>query len=129
MIETQSYHAIYEGMECIYNEPIRFNVHNENKKTDLYTMRMSEASGGRFYIIAMHANSRKSGATVELWRATDDIYSKFELESTKKLGTKMVGSFSVSCPRSFSVQDDVIDCFFGGDSNSRKPYYFTVNMK
>lgn len=125
MLGATVYHAVYDGMECVYKEPIHYDVYNEEEKQDVYTMRMMQATDGRFYILAMLTGSRKVGATVEVWKATDDLFTQFELESKKQIAKKAVETFNISSPRSFSVQDDVIDCFFNNGGNI---YYFNVKL-
>lgn len=62
-LAMEARHAIYEGMTCIYNEPIMFEDHKAGKER-LYGMRMAEDSNGSLYIIAVPLSVYKAAVEV-----------------------------------------------------------------
>lgn len=120
IISEEMRHAIYEGTKCVYNEPINFAITDANmlKKIN-YAMRMAQSKSGNLYIFAVPMDNRSAPRQIEIYRATDALGTEFVRESITEFENieDAIMSFSISCPRNGSVQDDVIDCmlFRGGD--------------
>ena len=130
VVSRQMRHAIFEGTVCIYNEPITFEL-SDNLKIN-YAMRLAQNSDGVFYMIAAVLDN-KNKSQIEVYRSTDNMGAEWVLESVKDLGKFSLSSFSMSCPRGNSTQDNVIDCLLFGNyyenwRNYSELYYFQVTL-
>ena len=105
--ERQYRHAVYDGMECVFNERIDFG----NPEVQSYKPCLMQGTDGTLYFIA--CNQNVSGAPIEIYRAQDEIGRTWEL--VKSFDTFPDGrtavSFSISAVRDGSLQDDTVSCF------------------
>ncbi len=124
----EMWHAVYDvstpGMKPVelYNYPISFG------NPDIgYSMRMAEDTKGGVYIVAMpKANSCRA----EIWKATDDSQTKFEIVGCRTFSTSLPSnSFILTNTRNGSVIDGKIGCFYPVSSSGGYVYkYFTVQV-
>ncbi|MBE6569725.1 MAG: hypothetical protein E7658_05865 [Ruminococcaceae bacterium] len=106
------YHAVYSGSELISNEELAIEGLNETA-----SLRMAETTDGTLYLLV--CNTGEEGAKINVYFETEDGWA---LTQIKDLGEFTATSFSISSPRSGSVQNNVIDCIVYA---SDKDVYFT----
>ncbi len=102
------YHAIYDGMECLYNEVIAelpVEVHP-------YSLpKICQNADGELYMLVSQKSSRP--LVVQIFKAVDELGKTWQLEDTKTFADGIKApSFSISEARSGSTQDNIISCFF-----------------
>ncbi len=118
--EPQYRHAIYNVMECVYNERVSCM-----KETGVpYKLMLAQKTDGTLYMIAYNKNKSKDNA--EIYRAEDPLGKTWKLETV--LSTGVDGpTYSMSSTRNGSTQDNVVSGFV----YSYKPdtvYIFTISL-
>ena len=111
------YHAVFDGTELISSEEL-----NIAGLTDDSSVRMTEAADGTDYLLVCHLN--EASAKLDVYFASENGWA---LTQTKDLGEFAAVSFSISSPRTGSVQDNVIDCIVYANDND--VYYTSVTFE
>ena len=104
--ELQYRHAIFDGMECIYNEKM------EIEDTDwlYFKPQITQATDGTLYLIA--AKNQSTPLQIKVYKADDALGKAWTLASVNVIDeNKSLRCFSMSQPRDGSVQDNIISCF------------------
>ncbi|MBQ7922787.1 MAG: hypothetical protein IJ325_09470 [Clostridia bacterium] len=101
-------HAIYDGMECIYNEKI------ELQKGNNYTYnkpQIRQSTDGTLYMIVCVQG--QNPMQIEIYKAEDALGKTWKLETIKTFDdVGSVPSFSISEVRNGSTQDNILSCFY-----------------
>lgn len=122
----QYHHAVYNGMECIFNEELDF-IDTGYATTSRAMVRQS--TDGRLHMIV----AKLDGEVIELdfYSAEDELGQSWKHENKILLDEGVTTpSLTVSALRDGSVQDNVLSCFFYGyyDINSTG-YTFNINLE
>jgi len=122
--DVQYRHAIFDGMECIFNEELTFqDPDNLNYKPCLM-----QSTDGTLYMIV--AKQHTKPISLEIYRAGDALGKTWSLvkEYTLQDGLHTSG-FSISCVRDGSIQDDIVTCFmYGYYQDEKMPYIFDLSL-
>ncbi len=122
-------HAVYRGMECVFNERIPFAGEGGTGCRPLVT----QAADGTLYMIVCTQWAREGAAPIGIYRAQDTLGREWKPEATVRIPEGLlVKSFSISEARNGSVQDDVLSCFFYGNDERNvrcTAYAFTLSLK
>jgi len=102
--ELQFRHAVYDGMECIYNEKIALEG-----DIDSYKPIIRQSKDGTLYMILSKQWDEPS--SIEIHKAKDELGTDWELVATHELTGLIVRSTSVSATYNGSTQDDVLSIF------------------
>ncbi|MBR0303491.1 MAG: hypothetical protein IJQ80_06545, partial [Clostridia bacterium] len=103
---SEMWHAVYDvtnGIEpaLLYKEPIAFTSTN-----NVYTIRFCENTSGHLFILAMPTVSPR----LEIWRATDENGTQFELKHYKQIGVGAETAMIAGTGRTNSVVDNTVTC-------------------
>ncbi|MBE6569145.1 MAG: hypothetical protein E7658_02865 [Ruminococcaceae bacterium] len=124
--DFQYRHAIYDGMECIFNEKITFS----DPEYFLYNPLMMQDTAGNLFMIVC-----KQGVIpieLEIYKANDALGTSWELVKTHVF-TELPATtwgFSISAVRDGSVQDNTVSCFFYYYNGPDKtPFVFNLSLE
>ena len=120
------YHAIYDGMECIFSEELQL----QEPYFDYYKPQIMQSTDGTLYMIA--AKQYVEPLAVEIYKANDPLGKTWTLQKTETLDGMYAPSFSMSAVRDGSTQDNTISCFFYGNKeasySNHSAYTFTISL-
>ncbi len=119
-------HAIYKGMECIYNEKLEFAEPSYSGYQGYKPLLMQRTDGTLFMLAFKQSASRDN---VEIYRAEDPLGKTWKLEKILTVDLDGTTSFSMSAKRDGSAQDDVVSCFLHSYSPLRTVYTFEISLK
>ncbi len=122
-IEYQYRHAIYKGMECVYNEQLGFL--DGNAGYNVFKPLLAQKTDGALYMIVFCANRLTDN--VEIYRAEDPLgktWTPVTVLSTGKDGT----AYSMSSPRDGSTQDNVVSGFVYSYAPPDTVHVFTISL-
>lgn len=119
--DIQYRHAVYNGMECVFNE--KLTLPEEDNLN--YKPMITQSSDGTLYMIVCEQYANPSVITV--YKAEDTLGTSWALAKSYTLDGIGARSFSISEARSGSLTDDVVTCFFYGDTQS--VHTFTLSLK
>ena len=111
------YHAVYDGTTLVSNEDL--GIADLTKDS---SVRVAETTDGTLYLLVCNLN--EAGAKIDVYFETE---AGWALAQTNNLGEFTAESFSISGPRSGSVQDNTVDCIIYGMDND--VYYTAVTFK
>jgi len=120
--EMQYRHAIYKGMECVYNEKIEFQ--HDLKTGDYeygavhYMAQVRQANDGTLYLIAVvqtaggwdSAMKYATPVEIEIYKANDALGTSWTHETTVVLENLSTVRITMSTPRNGSEADDILGC-------------------
>ncbi|MBE6568679.1 MAG: hypothetical protein E7658_00505 [Ruminococcaceae bacterium] len=104
--DMQYRHAIFDGMECIYNEKM------DIEDTDWLYLKpqITQAADGTLYMIV--AKNQSSPLMIKVYKAKDALGKAWEQVSVNTVDeNKSLRCFSMSQARDGSVQDNIVSCF------------------
>ncbi|MBR6557882.1 MAG: hypothetical protein IKT70_02615 [Clostridia bacterium] len=115
-------HAIYDGMECIFNEEITL----PEKGVTSYRPMIRQSPDGKLHLIA--AKKSGDGAGLYFYSAEDELGRNWKYEKNELFedGLTVLG-MSVSGVRDGSTQDGTLSCFFYGNGNTG--YTFDISLE
>ena len=117
-------HAIYDGLECIYNE----NLELQKSTTGNEKAQIVQGTDGTLYMIVVNQN--RSPLVIDIYKAEDELGKTWILESTKTYdSTIAASSISISQVRNGSTQDDIISCFFYSYGQKYTGCVFNISLK
>jgi len=100
-------HAIFNGMECIYNEKIDFIDKEEHW---YFKSLITQDKDGNLYMIVVKYMAEESD--VRIYKANDDMGKEWTKVATLPLSKDIyINSISISEKRSGSLQDNIISFF------------------
>ena len=123
--EVQYRHAVYKGMECIFNEKLDFmdTVHSS------YRPMIRQSTDGKLHMIV----AKIDGEIIELdfYSAEDGLGQSWKHEKHTLLDEGVTtSSFTLSACRDGSVQDNTVSAFFYGYFGFNKTAYtFDISLK
>ena len=123
--DLQYRHAVYDGLECVFNEEIRLGEeHNTN-----YRPMVRECPDGSLCLIAAVISGER--IEFEFYRAGDALGKSWEPAGTQALEEGITtNSLSLSGKRDGSVQDGVLSCFFYGYRGfDRTAFTFDISLE
>jgi len=107
--DLQYRHAIFDGMECIYNEKMDI----EDTDWQYLKPQITQSTDGTLYMIVNKDQSRP--IQVKVYKAEDALGKTWTLESVNTLDEeKYLRNFSISQARNGSTQDNTVSCFTYG---------------
>ncbi len=111
VISKEVRHAIYEGTQCLYNEPISYQITDTQLlKTTNYAMRMAESTNDQLYIFAAPTGNADAPKQIEIYRAEDSEGKHFALERTVNVGyLPTLHSLSISDNSNNHTRDNTVD--------------------
>ncbi|MBQ2826506.1 MAG: hypothetical protein IJF13_04725, partial [Clostridia bacterium] len=104
--QLQFRHAIYDGMECIYNEKLDF----EDDTYEYYYPLIRQSSDGQLHMIAVKING--DDLVFEFYRAEDELGKSWKYEKSHTVKGVTTGALTLTDTREGSIQDDVVSCFY-----------------
>ena len=119
------WHAVYDvrgaGAEptLLYREPIYF-ISPDN----IYTVRFAENTSGHLFILAIPKNK---GPRLEIWSATDNLGTQFELVGCKNFSDSMLccsGMLATGSSRNGSIRDNTVGVLYPVDPGDWTNYYY-----
>lgn len=123
--QLQYRHAVYDGMDCLYNEEIKL------PRDDYYNYRpmVRQSTDGTLHMIVIKFS--EGAIEFEFYRAEDDLGKSWKHEKHTQLDESITThSPSVSAVRDGSVQDNTLSCFFYGYRNlNRTAYTFNISLE
>ena len=122
--DMQYRHAIYDGMECIYNEEIKFQKEDHY----FYKPMIRQSTDGTLHMIVA---DRDGTIELEFYSAEDKLGKSWKYEKTYVFDESIsTNSLSLSGVQEYSVQDNIISGFFYGyyDVN-RTVYTFNLSLE
>lgn len=115
---THFRHAIYDGMECIFNEKLDL----QGGKPQI----VQNTDGTLFMIVSQQ---RATPSPIDIYKAEDSLGKTWHLETTLTFEEKIYdSSFSISEARSGSTQDNTIGCFYYYYSGVNTGCAFTISL-
>ena len=122
--DKQYRHAVYNGLECIFNEKLDF-IDIEHST---YRPMVRQSTDGRLHLIA----AKIDGELIELdfYSAEDELGRNWKHEKHTKLDEGITtSSLTVSAVRDGSVQDNTVSAFFYGYYGfNRTGYTFNISL-
>ncbi len=122
--EVQYRHAVYKGMECIFNEKLDF-MDTEHPS---FRPMIRQSTDGKLHLIS----ARIDGEIIELdfYSARDELGQSWKHEKHIGLDEGVTtSSFSLSACRDGSVQDNTVSAFFYGYCGLNKTAYtFNISL-
>ncbi|MBQ7921634.1 MAG: hypothetical protein IJ325_03535 [Clostridia bacterium] len=121
--QLQYRHAIYDGMNCIYNEKIEVS---EPVFTENLMYHITQGTDGTLYLIVgeRYADPFK----LYLYRADDSLGKSWTHKTTASFEGSSAFSFSISAPRNGSLQDNIIDGFYYTYFGARTVCTFRISL-
>lgn len=124
---SQMNYAIYDvrtaGMEPVevYNKPIAFT--NPGNR---YTVRFVENTNNELYILAMP----KDYSRCEIWKATDDLGSKFEMVGCDSFSSNygVTTGLIIGNNRNGSICDNSVSCMYPTEQNGTTYRFFRIQL-
>ncbi|MBQ2825757.1 MAG: hypothetical protein IJF13_00925, partial [Clostridia bacterium] len=104
--EYQYRHAIYDGMECIYNEKLDL----EDDTYTGYKPMIRQSSDGKLHMIAVKCGG--DDLIFEFYSAEDELGKNWKFEKSHTVNGITAASVSLTDTRDGSIQDDVLGCFY-----------------
>ncbi|MBE6569025.1 MAG: hypothetical protein E7658_02250 [Ruminococcaceae bacterium] len=126
--DYQYRHAIYDGMECIFNEQIEMPVEMPAEDpARQYRPQIRQDTDGTLYMIIF--GERVIPMEIYIYKANDPLGKTWTLMNTHTFDDVSSFSSSISAPRNGSLQDDVLSCFFyTRDPSPRTVYTFHISL-
>ncbi len=130
--DCQYRHAIYRGMECVYNEKIDFLMKDPFVP---YKALLAQDKNGTLFMLAFNASAGED--QVEIYEARDALGTAWKPVKTLTLpGGITSPAYSMSAPRDGSTQDGTVSCFCycyrcvvnGERIDKSTVYIFTVSL-
>ena len=123
--DVQYRHAVYKGMECIFNEKLDFM---DNGYFSFYRPMIRQSTDGRLHLIS----AKFDGEIIELdfYSAGDELGKTWKFEKHAELDEGITtSSFTTSARRDGSVQDNTVSAFFYGYCGLNKTAYtFNISL-
>lgn len=125
---SQMNYAVYDVRQAgmtpveIFNKTINFNT-----PATRYTARFVENTSGKLFILAMP----KDGTYCEIWRASDNIGTEFEMIGCDKFSSSdgVTTGLIIGNSRNGSVCDNSVSCMYPTSASGGTVYrFFTVNL-
>jgi len=124
-IDRQYRHAIYSGLDCIYNEKI------DTPEADYpyYKPMIRQSTDGTLHLII--AKLEDKTIQLDLYKALDDLGKEWNHEKHIDFGEGITtSSLTISAVRDGSVQDNILSGFFYGYCGTNKTAYnFTLSLE
>ena len=127
--DRQYRHAVYRGMECVFNDRIPFAGEGDTGCKPFVT----QGTDGTLYMILFILD--RDGTRIGIWRARDALGRTWIREKTLPLRDGIrAGSSCISAVRDGSTQDGTVSCFFYGKSRAgggggNTVYTFTLSLE
>ncbi|MBQ7921622.1 MAG: hypothetical protein IJ325_03475 [Clostridia bacterium] len=121
---TYYHHAIYDGMECIYNEKLELQKENHR----YYRPQICQGTNGTLYMIA--CTLYQDPMQIEIYTAEDALGKTWKLETIKTFDDiGKLYTFSISQKRDGSVQDNILSCFYYYYSDVNSVHTFNLSLE
>ena len=116
-------HAIYDGMECIFNEKLDLpDANSGNRKPQI----VQSADGTLFMLISHLA---QNPLEIDIYKADDALGKTWHKETTITMPEGIpTRSFSISESRNGSVQDNTIGCFYYSYNSVNSGFAFNLSL-
>lgn len=120
--KSQYRHAVYNGMECIYNEEINVDLADSE-----YKVMVRQSTDGKLHLIV--AKLWGTAIELEFYSTDDDIGRSWKQEKSVTVKDNVrVDSLTLSAVRDGSVQDNILSVFFYGSDGTSVRSGFTFNI-
>ncbi len=136
VIEPQYRHAIFDGMECIYNEKIELPEYDLYQYTQYHQyegsqkLLITQSSDGTLYMIVARQDIPSE---ILLYKADDALGKSWTFVNRRTIDGIYNVSTSIGAVRDGSIQDDIVSCFFYSYRTPEHPkhsaYEFTISLK
>lgn len=124
-VDRQYRHAIYSGLECIYNEKI------DTPEADYpyYKPMIRQSTDGTLHLII--AKLEDKTIQLDVYKALDELGKGWNHEKHIDFGEGLTtSSLTISAVRDGSVQDNILSGFFYGYCGTNKTAYnFTLSLE
>ena len=121
--KLQYRHAVYNGMECVFNEKLEIPVED----WQYYRPVVRESTDGKLHLILVKMCDKP--IQIDFYSAADDLGKSWKHEKNVKLEEGVTtDSLTVSGVREGSVQDNVLSSFFYGYTDATDKTGFTFNI-
>jgi len=136
VLNPQYRHAVFDGMECIYNEKIELPEYDLYQYTQYHQyegsqkLLITQSSDGTLYMIVARQDIPSE---ILLYKADDALGKSWTFVNRCSFNGIHNTSTSIGAVRDGSIQDDILSCFFYSYRTPEHPwhsaYEFTISLK